>query len=66
MNTIKAANIGYVLNWNSQVNYQNDLSNSGLSAYRWFSPLGWVNPQLDSTGQTIVNFASYTYFGFGG
>jgi len=59
------SNIGYVLTWNEQINYQYDLSSSGLSVARWFSPLGWVNSQLDPTGKAIVNFAAYTYFGQG-
>jgi len=45
------SNIGYVLTWNEQINYQYDLSSSGLTVVRWFSPLGWVNSQLDPTGQ---------------
>ena len=31
----------------------------------WFSPLGWVNTQIDPNEELIVNFGSLHYFNKG-
>ena len=44
LNIVKVANIGHVLTWNAQVNYQIDLTGSEYETFIWFSPIGWLVP----------------------
>jgi len=31
----------------------------------WFSPLNWFTTNIDTTGKSIINFATSTHFGKG-